>query len=192
MFSIHKCALWHIALYFGDHFRTHLPHLANSFTTCLHFITFCDLFVMNLLTTFRQFSLLVCITFSTYANYFSIPWHFWLPFCTSPVSPLVATFYHQCICFYFVILFATFRDFHNFSTYMARIQPFLFPLFPRCYVYYYIPLWNCHTSSWDAIVPYNRLLHACLLHARLLHGCDVTHISSIGRSATLCRAGFDV
>ena len=50
--------------------------------------------------------------------------------------------------------------------------------------YYYIPLWNCHTSSWDAIVPYNRLLHACLLHARLLHGCDVTHISSIGRVAT--------
>ena len=30
----------------------------------------------------------------------------------------------------------------------------------------------------------NRLLHACLLHARLLHGCDVTHISSIGRFAT--------
>ena len=30
----------------------------------------------------------------------------------------------------------------------------------------------------------NRLLHACLLHARLLHGCDVTHISSIGRLAT--------
>ena len=29
----------------------------------------------------------------------------------------------------------------------------------------------------------NRLLHACLLHARLLHGCDVTHISSIGRFA---------
>ena len=36
----------------------------------------------------------------------------------------------------------------------------------------------------DAIVPYNRLLHACLLHARLLHGCDVTYISSIGRFAT--------
>ena len=36
----------------------------------------------------------------------------------------------------------------------------------------------------NAIVPYNRLLHACLLHARLLHGCDVTHISSIGRFAT--------
>ena len=30
----------------------------------------------------------------------------------------------------------------------------------------------------------NRLLHACLLHARLLHGCDVTHIASIGRFAT--------
>ena len=30
----------------------------------------------------------------------------------------------------------------------------------------------------------NRLLHACLLHARLLHDCDVTHISSIGRFAT--------
>ena len=30
----------------------------------------------------------------------------------------------------------------------------------------------------------NRLLHACLLHARLLHGCDVTHISSLGRFAT--------
>ena len=30
----------------------------------------------------------------------------------------------------------------------------------------------------------NRLLHACLLHARLLHACDVTHISSIGRFAT--------
>ena len=30
----------------------------------------------------------------------------------------------------------------------------------------------------------NRLLHACLLHARLLHGCDVTHISSIGRFST--------
>ena len=30
----------------------------------------------------------------------------------------------------------------------------------------------------------NRLLHACLLHVRLLHGCDVTHISSIGRFAT--------
>ena len=30
----------------------------------------------------------------------------------------------------------------------------------------------------------NRLLHACLLHARLLHGCDVTHIFSIGRFAT--------
>ena len=30
----------------------------------------------------------------------------------------------------------------------------------------------------------NRLLYACLLHARLLHGCDVTHISSIGRFAT--------
>ena len=30
----------------------------------------------------------------------------------------------------------------------------------------------------------NRLLHACLLHARLLHGCDVTHISSIDRFAT--------
>ena len=30
----------------------------------------------------------------------------------------------------------------------------------------------------------NRSLHACLLHARLLHGCDVTHISSIGRFAT--------
>ena len=27
-------------------------------------------------------------------------------------------------------------------------------------------------------------LHACLLHARLLHGCDVTHISSIGHFAT--------
>ena len=30
----------------------------------------------------------------------------------------------------------------------------------------------------------NRLLHACLLHDRLLHDCDVTHISSIGRFAT--------
>ena len=30
----------------------------------------------------------------------------------------------------------------------------------------------------------NRLLHTCLLHARLLHDCDVTHISSIGRFAT--------
>ena len=37
--------------------------------------------------------------------------------------------------------------------------------------YYYIPLWNCHTLSWDAFVPYNRLVHACLLHARLLHDC---------------------
>ena len=27
-------------------------------------------------------------------------------------------------------------------------------------------------------------MHACLLHARLLHDCDVTHISSIGRFAT--------
>ena len=54
-------------------------------------------------------------------------------------------------------------------------------------LYYYIPLYNCHTSSWDAIVPYNRLLHACLLHARLLHGCDVTHISSIfATSISLC------
>ena len=39
---------------------------------------------------------------------------------------------------------------------------------------YYIPLWNCHTLSWDAIVPYS-----CLLHAHLLHDCDVTHISSL-------------
>ena len=30
----------------------------------------------------------------------------------------------------------------------------------------------------------NHLLHACLLHARLLHGCDVTHIFSIGCFAT--------
>ena len=27
-------------------------------------------------------------------------------------------------------------------------------------------------------------MHACLLHARLLHGCDVTHISSRCRFAT--------
>ena len=30
----------------------------------------------------------------------------------------------------------------------------------------------------------NRLLHACLLHARLLHGCDVTHISRKGHFST--------
>ena len=30
----------------------------------------------------------------------------------------------------------------------------------------------------------NRLLHSCLLHARLLHDCDITHISRIGRFAT--------
>ena len=30
----------------------------------------------------------------------------------------------------------------------------------------------------------NRVLHACLLHARLLHDCDVTHISSIDHFAT--------
>ena len=30
----------------------------------------------------------------------------------------------------------------------------------------------------------NRLLHACLLHARLLHDYDVTHISSIDHFAT--------
>ena len=47
-----------------------------------------------------------------------------------------------------------------------------------------MPLYTCHTSSWDAIVPYTRLMHACLLHARLLHGCDATHISSIGHFAT--------